>query len=52
MSKNGEIDWTKVTEMEERLKEIDEEKLARVRIFHPKEIHAEPKISEKSLTRT
>ncbi|MGB8780547.1 MAG: hypothetical protein WCD81_07860 [Candidatus Bathyarchaeia archaeon] len=38
MSKNGEIDWTKVTEMEERLKEIDEEKLARVRIFDPKEI--------------
>ena len=27
-----------MTEMEERLKEIDEEKLARVRIFDPKEI--------------
>jgi len=33
-----DIDWEKVTEMEERLNQIDREKLARVKIFDPKEI--------------
>ena len=33
-----DIDWAKATEMEERLNQIDREKLARVRVFDPKEI--------------
>lgn len=37
MSKN-EIDWKKATEMEEALNAIEAEKLARVKIFDPKEI--------------
>lgn len=38
MSENEEIDWKKATEYEERLNELDKEKLERVRIFDPKEI--------------
>jgi hypothetical protein len=37
MSKN-EIDWKKATEMEEALNAFESERLARVRIFDPKEI--------------
>lgn len=37
MSEN-EIDWKKVTEMEEALNNFESERLARVRIFDPKEI--------------
>lgn len=33
-----EIDWAKATEMENRLKEFEEEKLKRVRVFNPKQI--------------
>jgi hypothetical protein len=32
------IDWAAATEMENRLKELEEEKLKRVRIFNPKEL--------------
>lgn len=35
---SGEIDWALATEMENRLKEIEEEKLKRVRVFNPKQI--------------
>jgi hypothetical protein len=37
MSEN-EIDWAKATEMENRLKEFEEEKLKRVRVFNPKQL--------------
>ena len=33
-----EIDWAKATEMENRLKELEEEKLKRVRVFNPKQL--------------
>jgi hypothetical protein len=35
---SGEIDWAAATEMENHLKELEEEKLKRVRIFNPKQI--------------
>jgi len=38
MSKNEEIDWKKAAEMEEALNALEAEKLARVKIFDPKEI--------------
>jgi hypothetical protein len=38
LSKTEEIDWAHVTEMQNRLEEIEREKLARVRIFDPKEL--------------
>lgn len=38
MSENEKIDWNVATEMENRLNELDKERLARVKIFDPKEI--------------
>ena len=38
MSENEKIDWTAATEMEERLNQLDKERLARVKVFDPKEI--------------
>lgn len=35
---SGEVDWAKVTEMQEQVDAIEKEKLARVRIFDPKEL--------------
>jgi hypothetical protein len=36
--KEGEIDWAKVTEMQERLNQLEQEKRNRTKIFNPKEL--------------
>jgi hypothetical protein len=36
--KKDEIDWDKVTQMEQRLKELEEEKHERTKVFNPKEL--------------
>jgi hypothetical protein len=36
--KEGEIDWARVTEMQQRLEELEAEKRERTKIFNPKEL--------------
>lgn len=38
MSESEQVDWAHVTKMQSQLEEIEKERLARVRIFDPKEL--------------
>jgi hypothetical protein len=41
---NEEIDWNKISQMQERLDELEREKLERVRVFDPKELVRKAKV--------